>query len=304
MKKYINKKYIYLIFFVCGLLMYSAYNFYALAQYNSSKLLPPPATPSQEARKEAERDSFSTRYKVKNTIPGTYEDLRKLETPIDLKDPSNVTSQAEYDPETGCYIVKTKLGDHEIVTPFILSANEYNNLVLKQSMQEYYRAKNNQYNEQEKTPFDFLDMNFSLGPLEKVFGPGGVQLKTTGSVQVNAGVKSNKTDNPALSLGARKKTYFDFEQKIQANINATVGDKMKFSMSYNTDATFDFDSKNIKLQYEGARVSAVSPDWLTATKSQFFLKCIGRYLNSEAISTSTGILAKCSITYLATKAAW
>lgn len=26
---------------------------------------------------------------------------------------------------------------------------------------------------------------------------------------------------------------------------------MKFNMSYNTDATFDFDSKNIKLQYEG-----------------------------------------------------
>ena len=30
-----------------------------------------------------------------------------------------------------------------------------------------------------------------------------------------------------------------------------MGDKMKFTMSYNTDATFDFDSKNLKLQYEG-----------------------------------------------------
>ena len=47
------------------------------------------------------------------------------------------------------------------------------------------------------------------------------------------------------------KTYFDFDQKIQANISASVGDRMKFNMSYNTDATFDFDSKNIKLAYEG-----------------------------------------------------
>ena len=65
------------------------------------------------------------------------------------------------------------------------------------------------------------------------------------------GVKSNKTDNPSLSLDSRRKTYFDFDQKIQANITASVGDRMKFNMSYNTDATFDFDSKNIKLAFEG-----------------------------------------------------
>ena len=61
----------------------------------------------------------------------------------------------------------------------------------------------------------------------------------------------NKTDNPALSVSARKKTYFDFEQKIQATIAASVGDKMKFNMTYNTDATFEFDNKNLKLAYEG-----------------------------------------------------
>ena len=65
------------------------------------------------------------------------------------------------------------------------------------------------------------------------------------------GIKSNKTDNPALSLNSRRKTYFDFDQKIQATIQASVGDRMKFNMTYNTDATFDFDSKNIKLAYEG-----------------------------------------------------
>ena len=30
-----------------------------------------------------------------------------------------------------------------------------------------------------------------------------------------------------------------------------MGDKLKFNMTYNTDATFDFDSKNLKLAYEG-----------------------------------------------------
>lgn len=252
MSKYRTKKYFLLFFFICGILTFSAYNFFAFAQYNNSKLLPPPAVPSAETKKEVNSDSTSTRYKIKSTIPADYSSLESEENPIDLKSPSNITSQAEYDYETGCYVIRTKIGDKEISTPFLLSPDEYNNLVLRQSMQEYYREKNNQYNEEnKKTPFNFLDMSFSLGPLEKVFGPGGVQLKTTGSVQLNMGVKSNKTDNPALSLGARRKTYFDFEQKIQANINASVGDKMKFNMSYNTDATFDFDSKNLKLQYEG-----------------------------------------------------
>ena len=70
-------------------------------------------------------------------------------------------------------------------------------------------------------------------------------------MQLDMGIKSNKTDNPALPLDARRKTFFDFDQKIQATIKASVGDRLNFDMSYNTDATFDFDSKNIALKYEG-----------------------------------------------------
>lgn len=251
MKNYFRRKYITLFLIVCGIITVSTYNFFAYAQYNKSTLLPPPSVPSDNVKKDVENDSSSTRYRVKSTIPQGYDEFSPSETPIDLKDPSNITTQAEYDPITKCYIIRTRIGDHEITTPFILSSDEYNNMVLRQSMQEYYRKKNSATAQDEKNPFNFLDMNFALGPLEKVFGPGGVQLKTTGSVQVNMGVKTNKTDNPALSMGARRKTYFDFDQKIQANINASVGDKMKFNMSYNTDATFDFDTKNLKLQYEG-----------------------------------------------------
>lgn len=65
------------------------------------------------------------------------------------------------------------------------------------------------------------------------------------------GLKHNKLDNPALPMSSRKKTYFDFDEKIQASVTAKVGDKMSFNMNYNTDATFDFDSKNLKLQYQG-----------------------------------------------------
>ena len=226
------------------------------AQYSKSTLNPPPPVPDKSAvagdNTSGKKRSVKMRYGVHPTVPESYDDLKEGEYAADLKTPSNITTEAEYDYETGCYIIRTKVGDYDVVTPFILTADEYNNLTLRESMMQYYRQKNAETaEEKKKNPFNFLDMQFGLGPLEKVFGPGGVQLKTQGSVQIKMGIKTNKTDNPALSVSAKRKTYFDFDQKIQATISASVGDKMKFNMTYNTDATFEFDNKNLKLAYEG-----------------------------------------------------
>ena len=187
------------------------------------------------------------------TIPPDYQALAEDELAADLSTPSNIRTEVEYDIESGCYIVRTKVGEFDIATPFMLTPEQYNQLQLRRSMQQYFNKRNGELAQgvKDKEPFNVLDMNFAIGPLEKIFGPGGVKLKTTGSVQMSMGVKSNKTDNPALSLTARRRTYFDFDQKIQANVNASVGDRMKFGLNYNTDATFDFDSKNITLAYEG-----------------------------------------------------
>jgi len=197
-------------------------------------------------------DSVKLSSPVQQTVPQGYEELMGREFANDLDTPSNVRTVTDYDPVTGMYVIRTRVGDMDITTPFILTPQQYNDWQTRKSMQEYYRKRNSEaLTQKEKKPFDILDMNFALGPLEKIFGPGGVSLKTQGSVQIDMGIKSTKTDNPALSLNSRRHTFFDFDQKIQATVQASVGDRMKFNMTYNTDATFDFDSKNIKLQYEG-----------------------------------------------------
>ena len=212
--------------------------------------MPPPFVPVSISAEG--KDSSGMISPVRPTVPVTQEDFGGKEYAADLKDPSNISTEAVYDPRTGTYYIHTKLGKNDIVTPFQMSAQDYNKMVFRQGMQDYFKEKNSEiFEKKDKQPFNILDMNFALGPLEKIFGPGGVRLTTSGSVQLSMGVKSNKTDNPALSLRSRRKTYFDFDQKIQATIAASVGDKLKFNMTYNTDATFDFDSKNIKLNYEG-----------------------------------------------------
>lgn len=218
----------------------------------NNSLMPPPPAPTSQYNK-LKSDSINMPVgDVAPTIPRNYEDYVGQEHPVDLSTPDNIKTTVEYDPTLGMYVIRTKVGEREIVTPYLMTAEQYNEMANRREMFDYFQTKNAEsYEKKEKEPFNVLDMNFALGPLEKVFGPGGVRLTTSGSAQLSLGVKSNKTDNPALSLRSRRKTFFDFDQKIQANINASVGDKMKFNMTYNTDATFDFDSKNLKLAYEG-----------------------------------------------------
>ena len=146
-----------------------------LAQYVTSTLPPPPPPP--DTRPSAQRQQtpkLDLHYDVKPTIPQNYDDVQGMgEYAADLKDPSNITSVVEYDPETGCYVVHTRLGDNDIITPYIMSSDEYSNADFRRSMMEYYRQKNAESaQDTEKDPFNFLDMQFGMGPLETVFGPG------------------------------------------------------------------------------------------------------------------------------------
>ena len=189
-------------------------------------------------------------YPVRSLEVQTYEDLQQ-KYPLDLSTPSNVKSQVEYDPATGNYIFRTKVGDMEVSTPFVMSDSEYKAYTLRNDMSSYFKTKNAEAQANFEDKFNLADMSFKLGPAEKVFGPGGVQLKTQGSAELIFGIVTNRVDNPSLSERLRKTTNPDFDEKIQLNVNGKVGDKINFAMNYNTDATFETDQQTLKLSYEG-----------------------------------------------------
>ncbi|MEG1585262.1 MAG: cell surface protein SprA [Bacteroidales bacterium] len=200
---------------------------------------------------ETPEDTLKMPFPIRKTVPENTDDL-DVSAPLDLKTPENIKSEVEYDPFTDSYIFRTKIGEQEVSIPISMTAQEYKAYTEKQLMQSYFRSKNAEIFEKgDKSEFNFLDMKFGLGPAEKIFGPGGVQVKTQGSAEISFGMKQNKVDNPTLPAKSRSKTFFDFDEKIQLNVNAKVGDKMSFGMNYNTDATFDFDSKQLKLAYQG-----------------------------------------------------
>ncbi|MCF0198699.1 MAG: cell surface protein SprA, partial [Bacteroidaceae bacterium] len=136
--------------------------------------------------------------------------------------------------------------------PLLMTPDEYQQWTMRQSMKRYFRDRNSEaFMANGKDKFDFTDMHFDLGPAEKIFGPGGVQLKTQGSAELKMGMNLKKVDNPSLAANRRKTTGFDFDEKINLSMQGSVGDKIKLNLNYNTDATFDFDSQNLKLKYDG-----------------------------------------------------
>ena len=149
---------------------------------------------------------------------------------------------------------KTQLGlaNSYLSAPLTMTPDEYRDWTLRQSMSRYFRDRNAELFESKgKSKFDFTDMKFDLGPAEKIFGPGGVQIKTKGSAELKMGINTKKVNNPSLAANRRKVTGFDFDEKINLNLTGSVGDKIKLGLNYNTDATFDFDSQNMKLKYDG-----------------------------------------------------
>lgn len=198
-----------------------------------------------------EGDSLDPRYPVAKTVPEAYDDLIK-KSPMDLRNPDNVKTSIEYDLKSNTYIVTTKLGDMQLSTPISLTPEEYQDYSLQESLRAYFRQKNEEsYREEMNKELKITDIGFDLGAAEKIFGKGGVRVKTQGTAEIKMGLKSNKTDNPSLPQRSRNRTFFNFEEQVQLNVQATVGEKVNFGMNYNTETTFDYDSKKLKLAYEG-----------------------------------------------------
>ena len=188
---------------------------------------------------------------VKQLGAQNYGELTRPVSSLDLQDPENVTTTVEYQPENGRYVIRTRIGETDITTPYMLTQEEYHQYAERQIMHRYWQQKIGEVEHNNERKFDITDMKFNIGPADKVFGPGGVQLKMQGSAELLFGFKHQYIANPSLTPRARNNNIFDFDEKIQASIQGKVGQKLNFTMSYNTEASFSFDQQNIKINYKG-----------------------------------------------------
>jgi cell surface protein SprA len=172
---------------------------------------------------------------------------------IEIQNPPSIVSAYTYDAATDRYIYNSKVGDFNITYPAILTPKEYEALVLKESMRKYFQQKasaidgkklGSEEAKKDLLPRFYVNNSF----FETIFGSNTIDVKPTGSVEMDLGVRYTRQDNPAFSPRNRAITTFDFDQRISLSLLGKVGTRLTVNANYDTESTFAFQNL-IKLEY-------------------------------------------------------
>ena len=170
---------------------------------------------------------------------------------IKLDNPKSIIEAYTYDPKTDRYIYTKTFEGFNINYPIILTPKEYQQLVLRESMRDYFKKKSKAIDgkgtdadKKDLLPRYYVNSSF-FGTL---FGSNTIDIKTTGSVEMDLGVRYTKQDNPAFSPRNRTTTTFDFDQRISMSLQGKVGTRLNVNANYDTESTFAFQNL-IKLEY-------------------------------------------------------
>ncbi len=172
---------------------------------------------------------------------------------VDIKNPPSILEAYTYDPATNRYLYTNSVSGFNINYPIILTPEEYQQLVLRESMRDYFKQKSDAIDGKkdgsEEAKKDLLPRYYvNSGFFETIFGGNTIDVKPTGSVEMDLGARYTKQDNPSFSPRNRTTTTFDFDQRISMALTGKVGTRLNVNMNYDTESTFAFQNL-IKLEY-------------------------------------------------------
>lgn len=175
--------------------------------------------------------------------------ISSKKNPFDLKTPPNIKDSVAYDAKTNMYIVYEKVGNKYYRTPTEYTEQEFMEMEGRKAEVEYFQKRANTLsilNRGRVQP----KLNVYDNLFNRLFGNGKIDIQPQGNVDITAGYQGQNIKNPTLPEIARRNGGLDFNMNTQLNVNANIGDKLKFPISYNTLANFDF-TNQLKLDYTG-----------------------------------------------------
>ena len=164
---------------------------------------------------------------------------------IDIKDPKSIVNAYTYNPETGMYILSKTIGEFPANYPTILSPIEYEDRLRKESMRDYFKEKldaiDGKKDTLETAKKNLLPQYYiKSGLFKSIFGSNTIDIKPSGSVDVDFGLRYTKQDNPAFPPNNRSLLNFDFNQRISMSLMGKVGTRVNVNINYDTQSTFSF----------------------------------------------------------------
>lgn len=189
-------------------------------------------------------------------VPNTPKDTIKTGSSVgqlSLPNPKSILEGYTYDPVSDRYIYTQSVDGFSINYPLILTPAEYEKLALKESVRKYFQQKTSALDGKKEgtaeakrnlLPKYYVNSKF----FEAIFGGNSIDIKPTGTVEVDLGVRYTKQDNPSFSPRNRRNIAFDFNQRISMGLQGKVGTRMNVNINYDTQSTFAFQNL-LKLDY-------------------------------------------------------
>ncbi len=172
---------------------------------------------------------------------------------IEMANPPSILEAYTYDPVTDRYIYTFSVDDFNINYPIILTPAEYQELMLRETMRDYFQEKSDAIDGKkegsEEAKKNLLPRYYvNSGFFETIFGGNTIDIKPTGSVEMDLGLRYTRQDNPSFSPRNRSNITFDFDQRISMSLMGKVGTRLSVMINYDTESTFAFQNL-IKLEY-------------------------------------------------------
>ncbi len=188
-------------------------------------------------------------YPIKENDYG--EPIYNPKAPMQLNNPSNVKTTTSYNPQDSNYTFTQKMGTLDYRPPISMSDQDYQDYKFKEDVKKYWKSRVHADSKSDPKKTQLIPKLTVGGELfDRLFGGNTVDIRPTGSAELMFGVITNRNQNPAIPVKQRKISNFDFNMKIQLNIVGKIGEKLKLTTNYNTEASFDFENQ-VKIQYAG-----------------------------------------------------
>ena len=161
-----------------------------------------------------------------------------------LGNPSNIKTETTYNTTTGNYDITQKIGEMDFRPETYVEFSDYQDQLFKQAVKDHWKTKikaEDLQNQTKKGVIPKLQINSEI--FDRIFGGNTVDIKPTGTAELIFALNRNKTLNPIIPQRQQKVTNFDFNMRIQLNLIGKIGDKLRISTNYNTEASFDWENQ-------------------------------------------------------------
>ena len=163
--------------------------------------------------------------------------------------PPVVQQEVIYDPVTGEYIVTQEIDGTPYRDPTYYTFDEFIEAESRKSLEDYWR---------ERSQGDALLSGGGTVPklyvgnefFCRLFGGCNVDIRPSGNIDLTFGGSFQNIENPILTERQRRQGGFDFDMNINMSVLGKIGEKLKLTTNFNTEATFDFENQ-VKLEYTG-----------------------------------------------------